>query len=149
MEYIMHVLTVDHLSETEVLDFVGHIIYAVQLYVSRMSGLAFYQRLSDRHETLQKYIKIGGAFITAATLPQLFLIIFHCLPVTSLWPYEWQEEFAHYKCMPWGTIYSTNSALSLVCDFVVFAIPAALIMMLKTSRASKLKLSLILFPGVM
>lgn len=149
MDYIMHVLTVDQLSETEVLDFVGHIIYAFQLYIARVSGLAFYWRLSHKHIVMQKYIKIGACFITVATIPQLFLVIFHCLPVTAQWPYGWQAEVNNYKCLSWGLVYTVNSALSLSCDLVLFTIPAALISLLRTNRRSKITLSLVLFPGVL
>lgn len=134
---------------TQALDYVAHLIYAAQLYFCRLSGLAFYRRLSARHNKLLLSCTLGTIFITAAFLPQIFLIVFHCSPVTAWWPYEWQPEFANYTCMLWGIVYATNSALSTACDLVVFAIPVGIIAVLKADRTKKIKLSFILLPGVM
>lgn len=78
-------------------------------------------------------------------------LIFHCLPVTGYWPYGWQvAESAKYTCLAWGTVYVTNSGLSLVCDVVLFSIPATLIARLqKASKMKKLRLSLLLLPGTL
>ncbi|TGZ79813.1 hypothetical protein EX30DRAFT_308504 [Ascodesmis nigricans] len=133
---------------TQELDFYAHIIYAAQLYTCRLSGLAFYRRLSQRHNKLLLAITAGTVFITAAFLPQIFLIVFHCSPVTALWPYTWQPEFERYTCMQWGIVYATNSAISVGGDLVVFAIPIAIIAVLKADRKKKMKLSAILLPGV-
>lgn len=134
---------------TEVLDWVGHIIYACQLYVCRLSGLAFYHRLSERHNSLLMSIYIGAGFITAAFIPQIFLLVFHCQPVTGLWPYEWQPEFPQYTCMLWGVVHATNSALSVSCDLVLFGIPIAIIYLVRATVKQKLILSAVLLPGVL
>lgn len=147
MDYIK-ILPNSTQNMTEILDFIAHIFYACQLFVCRLSGLAFYRRVSERHHKLLVAINCGTAFMTAAFLPQIFLIIFHCKPVTALWPYEWQPEFPNYTCMAWGNVYATNSALSLGCDIVVFAIPIAIIVVLKSSWQKKMKLSFVLLPGV-
>lgn len=136
-------------NRTQVYDFVAHLIYTTALYVCRVSGLVFYKRLCDRHTILLHCVKAAFVFMTAAYISQMFLIIFHCLPVTGLWPYDWQPELNQFKCMPWGVVYITNSSISLVSDLVVFAIPAALISMFKASPMMKFKLSLVLYPGVM
>lgn len=47
-----------------------------------------------------------------------------------------------------GTVYVTNSGLSLVCDFVVFTIPVVMITLLKLSRGRKIMLACVLMPGV-
>lgn len=43
----------------------------------------------------------------------------------------------------------TNSALSLVCDFVIFAIPIAILCILKLSRERKIMLAFVLLPGTL
>lgn len=136
-------------NETESLDFYAHLLYTFTLYVCRVSGLAFYNRLCDRHRILQLCVKIAFGFITAAMLPQMFLMIFHCHPVTSLWLYSWQPNYDKYTCLDWGLVYLTNSIVSLVSDLIIFTIPAALIFVLKGSARSKLKLFLLLFPGIL
>ncbi|KFY24561.1 hypothetical protein V493_05172 [Pseudogymnoascus sp. VKM F-4281 (FW-2241)] len=149
IEYIQYVMPNDVTNKTQVYDFVAHLIYTTALYVCRVSGLVFYRRLCYRHNTLLLCVKAAFVFMTVAYIPQMFLIIFHCLPATGLWPYGWQPELNKFKCMPWGVVYITNSSISLVSDLVVFAIPAALVSMFKASRMRKFKLSLVLFPGVL
>jgi len=75
--------------------------------------------------------------------------LFHCLPVTGLWPYAWQKEINDYKCITWGIVYSVNSSLSLVCDLIIFAIPAVIIKNLHINRRRKIQLSFVLLPGVL
>ncbi len=71
------------------------------------------------------------------------------MPVTGLWPYEWQmPEVDNYTCIEWGIVYTTNSAVSLVSDLIMFLIPAILISTLQITPRAKLNLSAVLFPGV-
>ncbi|KAJ5807364.1 hypothetical protein N7447_010820 [Penicillium robsamsonii] len=149
IEYIQYVLSPDTVRDTEVLDFVAHILYTTALFLCRLSGLAFYYRLTARSTKLHLSIIIAAPLLLAAYLPQLLLLIFHCQPVTGLWPYEWQVEPKTYKCLSWGLVYSVNSGLSLACDLLMFAIPAALIKGLHVSLQKKIKLSLVMFPGVL
>lgn len=148
-EYIQYVLPRDTVRRTEVLDFACHILYANSLLFARFSGLAFYHRVAVPSSKL--YYAINGAFVflVACYLPQLFLLIFHCIPVTGLWPYEWQDEHNAYRCLSWGLVYSVISALSLVCDFVMFTIPAIMIKGLRISVRKKLQLSCVLLPGIL
>ncbi|KAJ5121284.1 uncharacterized protein N7515_009245 [Penicillium bovifimosum] len=148
MEYIRYVLPIDTVRDTEVFDFVAHILYTTALFLCRLSGLAFYYRLTAPATKLRMSILIAAPLLFAAYLPQLFLLIFHCRPVTGLWPYEWQVEPRTYTCLTWGLVYSVNSGVSLACDVVMFTIPAALIKGLQISTEKKIKLSFVMFPGI-
>ncbi|KAJ5312790.1 hypothetical protein N7508_003620 [Penicillium antarcticum] len=148
IEYIQYVLSMPTVRQTEVLDFVAHVLYTTALFLCRLSGLAFYYRLTARSTKLHMSIIIAAPLLFAAYLPQLFLLIFHCRPVTGLWPYEWQTEPRTYNCLSWGLVYSVNSGLSLACDILMFAIPAFLIKGLHVSLKKKIKLSIVMFPGV-
>ncbi|KAL4891101.1 hypothetical protein BDV59DRAFT_74056 [Aspergillus ambiguus] len=149
IEYIQYVLSLPTVRETEVLDFVAHILYTTALFLCRLSGLAFYFRISARSSKLRMGIIATFGLITAAYLPQIFLLIFHCKPVTGLWPYEWQVEPINYHCLSWGLVYSVNSGVSLACDVLMFIIPAILIKELHTPLERKIKLSIVMFPGVL
>jgi hypothetical protein len=149
IEYIQYVLTEPQTNKTEWLDFTAHLIYTSALFVCRLSGLTFYYRLCGQHNRLSLAIKCTVVFLVAAYLPQMCLIVFHCRPVTGLWPYAWQPESPNFVCLSWGIVYSVNSALSLTCDLLLFAIPAAMIKSLKVSRRRKTQLSFVLFPGVL
>ena len=147
--YIEYVLSSSTINTTEALDFAAHIIYTTTLAICRLSGLAFYSRLTDRQQKLTWSIRAAAVFIIAAYLPQVFLIIFHCLPVTALWPYSFQPEVVKFTCLEWGTVYVTNSAISVICDLILFSLPIAIITSLHISLARKLKLSTILMPGLL
>ena len=149
IEYIQYVLDNSTTNTTEVLDFAAHLLYTTALLICRLSGLAFYSSVSDGHYTLIIIIRCTAVFLFAAYLPQVFLIMFHCLPVTGYWPYGWQAEVNKYSCLEWGTSYVTNSGLSLVCDLLLFTIPIAIISFLQLSVSKKIKLLFILLPGVL
>ncbi|KAI6773855.1 hypothetical protein HG531_000704 [Fusarium graminearum] len=88
--YIEYVLDMPTIEYTEVLDFVAHIIYTTALLLCRMSGLAFYHRLCAIHDRLRLGISVVFGILIAGYIPQLLLIVFHCTPVTGLWPIQRQ-----------------------------------------------------------
>ncbi|KAI7764413.1 hypothetical protein LZL87_003618 [Fusarium oxysporum] len=147
-DYIQYVLDMPTIEYTEVLDFGAHIVYTVALLFCRMSGLAFYHRLCAVHDRLRLSIKIVLGILIAGFLPQVFLIVFHCTPVTGLWPYEWQPDFDKYTCLQWGLVYSVNSSVSLVCDLLLFGIPIVMLRVLEMPRKRKIQLGCILLPGI-
>lgn len=104
IEYIQYVLTQAETSQTEVNDYVAHLIYTSALFICRLSGLAFFHRLCARHQPLLRAILAAAVFLVCAFLPQFFLILAHCSPVTGLWPYAWQPNVADYKCITWVRI---------------------------------------------
>lgn len=136
-------------GRTQALDFWAHLIYTTSLLICRLSGLAFFSRIADRQRKLTWAIRVTAALMTALWLPQMALIIFHCIPVTSYWPYAFEESINNYECLQWGVVYVTNSAISLVCDLALFTIPAIIIKELKISRKDKLKLGCIMMPGLL
>lgn len=147
--YIEYILSNATINKTEVLDFVAHIIYTTALVICRLSGLAFYARITHHHEKLTWAIRAAAVFVIAAYLPQVLLIVFHCLPVTPFWPYSFQPQVTNYTCLRWGTVYVTNSGISVVCDLILLSLPIVIITSLKMRASQKLKLSLILMPGLL
>lgn len=138
----------DTVKLTEVLDFAAHIIYTTALLFCRISGLALYYRLCKLHQGLLIAIRVVFGILIAAFLPQLFLLIFHCLPVTGLWPYAWQPGVDDFTCLQWGLVYLTNSGISLVCDVLLFGIPIVMLRVLEMPRRRKIQLGCILLPGI-
>lgn len=136
------------LNRTESLDFIAHILYTTALLLCRLSGIAFYIRLLNRSKGWQILIcRVGAALLVLGYIPQIVLLIVHCQPVTSLWPYGWQPEGNEYTCLAWGTVYSTNSGISLVCDILLITIAGALLANWNISTHNKLILLPILLPG--
>jgi len=126
--YIQYVMPRAVVDASEVYDFAAHIIYTTSLLVCRLSGLALSDILVEQHHTYVLALRMIAAFIIMSYLPQLFLLIFHCLPVTGLWPYNWQLPAANeYKRLAWGIVYSVNTAVSLCNDFLLYGIPAVML----------------------
>ena len=147
--YIQYVLDNAIVSRTEALDFWAHLVYTTCLLVCRLSGLAFFSRIADRRKRLTWAIRITAGVMIALWIPQMALIIFHCIPVTAYWPYAFEVNAEKYKCLQWGIVYVTNSAISLLCDLALFTIPAIIIAQLKISKKDKLKLACIMMPGLL
>lgn len=148
-EYVQYIVTNPQLDLAQILDFWAHLIYATALFVCRMSGIALYYRLSDRNRKLVVTVWIAAGFLIVGFIPQIFLIVFHCKPVTALWPNYFQPNVDDYECLPWFILYATNSTISITSDLVIFCIPIAIISKLKANRKTKLALSAVLLPGVL
>jgi rhodopsin domain-containing protein len=147
-EYIQYVMTMETVEVSEIWDFIAHLLYTTSLLVCRLSGLAFYHRLCAQHRGFLVTIRSLAAVLAAGYIAQMALIIFHCLPVTGLWPYDWQPGFENYTCLTWGVVYSVNSSVSLLCDLLLFGIPIAMLRMLHMPPRQKVQLAGILLPGI-
>jgi hypothetical protein len=145
--YIQTKMDKEQRDQTEVLDFAAHLIYTTAMFTSRFSGLAFYHRLCELHDKLAIAIKCAVALLVVIYLPQMLLIIFHCRPVTAIWPHSWQDN-VNYVCISWAEVYLSNAGLSILCDIFMFAIPLALIHMLRLPCRGKLPVVLVLLPAV-
>ncbi|KAK5072263.1 hypothetical protein LTR70_009891 [Exophiala xenobiotica] len=148
-EYIQYVLNLDTVNETEALDFGAHLLYTISLVICRVSGLALYAAICKQHHTYVWAIRGVAGVIILAYLPQIFLLVFHCVPVTALWPYDWQPESNNHTCLTWGLVYSVNSAVSLFSDLLLYGIPVVMIWNLTLSRKRKVQLACILLPGIL
>ncbi|CRG89072.1 hypothetical protein PISL3812_06107 [Talaromyces islandicus] len=149
--YVHYVMSLDNerTNRSELDDLVLHFLYTIALFTCRLSGLAFYTRLSQAHDHLFRAIKICAGIFVAVFIVQFLLLLLHCLPVTGIWPYSWQPEYHKYRCITWGGVYITNSALSFLCDVIMFVIPSMLIHLLHVPLKRKMGLAMVMFPGVL
>ncbi|PHH82180.1 hypothetical protein CDD82_6738 [Ophiocordyceps australis] len=147
-DYIQYVLDVPTVQTTQVLDFAAHIVYSTALLLCRVSGLAFYYRVCGMHHGFHVAIRAVFVILVAAYLPQILLVIFHCRPVTGLWPYGWEPGTEQYVCLQWGLVYVVISTISLFCDLLLFGIPVAMLKILEMPRRRKIQLGCILLPGI-
>lgn len=147
-EYLRYVWTEQTLILDLYLDYTAHITYIIALLVCRLSGLAFYSRLCLRIPGYLLMIKIVAGMLVAAFLLQLSLLIFHCHPITALWPFPWQAIAKDYKCLQWVQIYSVITAMSLFSDLLLFGIPITMLRSLDLPKKRKTQLACILLPGI-
>ncbi|TWU74279.1 hypothetical protein ED733_005107 [Metarhizium rileyi] len=132
------------------MDSVAHLVYSTALILCRISGLAFYSRICWMDEKFTLSIKFVLAILLMGYLTQMGLIIFHCRPVTLMWsPLSEEDEENMYKCVQWVHIYSFISSVSLICDLLLFGLPAAMLKSLELPRKQKLQLAFTLFPGIL
>lgn len=63
----------------------AQILYMFALWTIRLSGLAFYVRLSKGLNRFDYWIYGAFAFVTATMLVQVSLVAFQCVPLAKLW----------------------------------------------------------------
>ncbi|RCI16872.1 hypothetical protein L249_2045 [Ophiocordyceps polyrhachis-furcata BCC 54312] len=132
---------------TQTLDTISQILYATALMTCRASGLAFYHRICALYNEFLIIIKFIFCIIFLGYLAQMSLIIFHCLPVTTLWGPSPKKDF---RCISWLEVQTVTATISFLCDLLVFGIPLAMLRVLKSmDRKRKIQLSCIFFPGIM
>lgn len=149
--FLGYILDLSGKTRLQIIDSVAHLIYSTALVLCRISGLAFYYRICSLHKEFLIAIKVIFATLILAYVAQMCLIIFHCQPVTLLWASRdyYDDEFESRVCLWWFEIYSIISSISLVCDFLLFGIPAAMLKVLELSGKQKLQLACTLLPGVL
>ncbi|KAG8409442.1 hypothetical protein J3459_017515 [Metarhizium acridum] len=143
------VMTEDEYRKVQLMDSIAHLAYSTALVLCRVSGIAFYYRICYLDKKFLLAIKIIFVIIMLGYVAQLCLIIFHCQPVNLMWAPTSEEEAEKYRCMSWYEIYTIISSISLVCDFLLFGIPAAMLKGLELPRKQKLQLACTLFPGIL
>ncbi|OAQ62444.1 hypothetical protein VFPPC_06931 [Pochonia chlamydosporia 170] len=149
--FVAYILDRSGRTRLQIIDSVAHLIYSTALVLCRISGLAFYYRICSLHKEFLIAIKVIFATLILAYVAQMCLIIFHCQPVTLLWAPldDYDVEFESHVCLWWFEIYSIISSISLVCDLLLFGIPAAMLKALELPGKQKLQLACTLLPGVL
>ncbi|KAF7554956.1 hypothetical protein G7046_g6678 [Stylonectria norvegica] len=86
-EYVYYIMPPAVLVQAKTYDYIRHTFYTAALLVCRLSGLAFYQRICARHDYFSRWIRIVGVMLIVCYIVQECLILFHCIPITSAFPY--------------------------------------------------------------
>ncbi|ORY60785.1 uncharacterized protein BCR38DRAFT_459768 [Pseudomassariella vexata] len=147
--YLQYVMSEDDVGHNQSWDVLGHIFYTTVMLLCRLSGLAFYYDICSSHPGFLLSMKILAGILVTTYIPQLFVFIFHCVPISGLrWPYEFQPEWAATRCIPWGVVYRINSSLSFVCDVLLFILPVSMLHSLYLSRRRKIQLACVILPGI-
>ncbi|RDA84112.1 hypothetical protein CP532_1485 [Ophiocordyceps camponoti-leonardi (nom. inval.)] len=140
------ILPDEQFDMTQTLDTISQILYATALMTCRASGLAFYHRICALYNEFLIIIKFIFCIIFLGYLAQMSLIIFHCLPVTTLWEPSPRKDF---RCVSWLEVQTVTATISFLSDLLVFGIPLAMLHVLKSmDRKRKIQLSCIFFPGL-
>lgn len=120
----------------------AQLVYMVNLWLCRISGLAFYARLNPMPR-FQLYLRISFTFVTAVYISQTLIIALQCIPLAALW------HGAKGTCMGSNAVFVSTSVLTIMCDSLVLLLPLNIVFSLKVDLARRLVLMLILCMGVL
>lgn len=118
------------------------IVYMFNLWLCRISGLAFYARLNPMPQFIL-YLRLSFAFITAVYIAQTLIIALQCIPLPALW------GEGEGKCMGSKIVFVSTGALTIVCDSLILLLPVKIVMSLQAKLARKLALLGILCFGIL
>ncbi|KAL2807761.1 hypothetical protein BJX63DRAFT_436752 [Aspergillus granulosus] len=119
----------------------GQLIYMFNLYICRLSGLAFYARLNSMPRYVL-YLRLSFAFITAVYIAQTLIIALQCIPLSALW------NAAEGRCISTMVVNIVTATMTIVCDSIVLLLPVNIIWTLKAKLARKIALAIVLCFGV-
>lgn len=117
-------------------------IYMFNLWLCRISGLAFYARLNPMPQ-FTLYLRLSFAFITAAYITQTLIIALQCVPLATLW------GAVQGKCMGSKIVFISMGALTIACDSLILLLPVKIVTSLQAKLARKLALLLVLCFGIL
>ncbi|KAL4884313.1 hypothetical protein BJY04DRAFT_215287 [Aspergillus karnatakaensis] len=125
--------------------FTTQMVYMFNLWLCRVSGLAFYARLNPMPQFLL-YLRLSFAFVTAVYVAQTLIIALQCIPLRALWSPETAEGGG--KCMGSEVVFVSTGALTIACDSLILLLPVKIVMGLQARWARKIALLGVLCFGV-
>lgn len=120
----------------------AQIVYVFNLWLCRISGLAFFARLNPMPRFIL-YLRISFAFVTAVYVAQTLIIALQCIPLAALW------GGAEGKCLGSETVFISTSVLTIICDSLVLLLPVNIVFTLQANLPRKIALLLVLCFGVL
>ncbi|KAL2794546.1 hypothetical protein BJX66DRAFT_337697 [Aspergillus keveii] len=117
-------------------------VYMFNLWLCRVSGLAFYARLNPMPPFIL-YLRLSFAFVTAVWVAQTLIIALQCIPLAALW-----DQTIEGRCMGSRIVFVSTGALTIVCDSLILLLPVKIVLGLQAKMARKLALLAILCFGV-
>ncbi|ORY57136.1 uncharacterized protein BCR38DRAFT_478339 [Pseudomassariella vexata] len=115
------------------------LFYSLSLFFAKVSILLLYRRFLT-FKTIAFLIKIALGLVTILYLYILVTLFIACIPLTSLWTWAVDGEFAG-KCLP-ATVYWGNAAIGNSTDVLIVCLPMAVVFKLQLPFRRKLALTL-------
>ncbi|KAI9792156.1 MAG: hypothetical protein M1816_002696 [Peltula sp. TS41687] len=117
------------------------LIYHINLWVCRISGIAFYSRLCKNAGRSSMYMWMAFAFVTAVALAQFLILGLQCIPLKALW------RDGPGQCLTQYAVFISTASMTIICDSLVLLIPLRIIWGLKMNPKRKLVLGFVLLIG--
>lgn len=118
-------------------------VYMFNLWLCRVSGLAFYARLNPMPRFMT-YLRLSFAFVTLVWVVQTLICALQCVPLAALW-----DKNVKGWCMGSGTVFVSTGVLTIACDSLILLLPVKIVLSLQTTIARKIALLGILCFGVL
>jgi hypothetical protein len=119
------------------------LVYHANLWLVRISGLAFYARVCNNAPAFRFHMWIAFGFVTAVFICQFLILALQCIPLKSLW------GDGPGKCLSIRATFISTATMTIVCDALVLLIPFRVIWGLQTDLRRKLILAFVLLFGVL
>lgn len=120
----------------------AQLVYTFNLWLCRVSGLAFYARLNPMPRFVL-YLRVSFAFVKPVYVAQTLIIALQCVPLAALW------GGAKGKCMGSEGVFISTSVLTIFCDSLVLLLPINIVFSLKANLAWKIALLIVLCVGIL
>ncbi|KAL3481253.1 hypothetical protein BJX99DRAFT_243869 [Aspergillus californicus] len=117
-------------------------VYMFNLWLCRVSGLAFYARLNPMPQFML-YLRLSFAFVSAVLVAQELIIGLQCIPLSALW------DGGEGRCMGSKTVFVSTGALTIACDSLILLLPVQIVMSLQVKMARKVALLGVLCFGIL
>ncbi|KKK19860.1 hypothetical protein P175DRAFT_0532610 [Aspergillus ochraceoroseus IBT 24754] len=118
----------------------AQLVYMLNLWICRMSGIAFYVRV-NRMPRFKLYLRISYGFVTGAFVTQILIIALQCMPLAALW------GEAEGQCMGSDIRYISTSVPTFLCDLLVILLPVNIILKIKDKMTRSIALGFVLYFG--
>lgn len=116
-------------------------MYIVVQCSARLAILLLYQRVFDTGSTVwfSMLIKICFVLQVVGETIWLFVIIFECRPISSVW----DKSITNPQCLNLAAIYLAGAITSIVTDVILMILPMPMLWKLQMSRPKKLGIAMV------
>ncbi|GJC93344.1 CFEM domain-containing protein [Colletotrichum higginsianum] len=125
-----------------ILIYAAEIVYVFVLLLAKLSLVVFYLRIfTVRKFRIAAYILIG--FLVVGQVVIGFLTIFSCHPIELFW----NRDIHTGGCLDVNQLAYANSALAIIQDLIILALPIAMLPGLQMSRNKKISVAMVFLLG--
>ncbi|OBR11684.1 CFEM domain-containing protein [Colletotrichum higginsianum IMI 349063] len=122
--------------------YAAEIVYVFVLLLAKLSLVVFYLRIfTVRKFRIAAYILIG--FLVVGQVVIGFLTIFSCHPIELFW----NRDIHTGGCLDVNQLAYANSALAIIQDLIILALPIAMLPGLQMSRNKKISVAMVFLLG--
>ncbi|EED11730.1 conserved hypothetical protein [Talaromyces stipitatus ATCC 10500] len=120
----------------------AQLAYMLALWLCRLSGIAFYQRLNPRTGPYSLILKLSIAFVTSIFITQTLIIALQCIPLSALW------GATKGKCIGSKAVFYSTASMTIICDSLILLLPIYIIFTIQANLTRKVALASVMCFGI-